>query len=162
MAQKQRMYVEGVKQGKFPGGSIRKGWEGASETFGFDYLVEAPFDANLGTHSGKRRHKPVLIRKEVDKASPMFLTALCNNETIKTVKIDFFRPSKDGKETNHYTVLLTNAAVVSMRTFLGMDATHSETRDTFEQEEIQFSFAQIDITWQEGGITMHDAWADVV
>jgi len=162
MAQKFRIKSEGVKQGPFKGGSPRKGWEDCSECFGFDYEVNAPFDANHGQYSGKRRHQPVTIRKEVDKASPLYLTALCNNETMKTIKIDFFRPSKDGKETNYYSIVLTNAAVVGVRTFTAQDSTHSEGRDTFDQEEIKFAFQKIDVTFNDGGISMSDDWQAIV
>jgi len=162
MAIKFQINAKGVKQGAFKGGSLRKGWTDASEGFGLDYKVEAPFDANRGHYSGKRRWQPLLLRKEVDAASPQYITAVTTNETLSTVTIKFWNVTADGKENNHYTIVLTNAAVVGVRTFFGQDATHSEGRDTFEQEEISLAFQAIDVTWTKGGITVHDAWDEPV
>jgi type VI secretion system Hcp family effector len=162
MAQKFSISTEGVKQGKFKGGSSRKGWEGASECLHFHEEVKVPYDTNRGHSTGKRIWETLEIIKEVDPASPLYLTACCTNETIKSAVLKFWRPSKDGKETNHYTITLTNAAVVSVEQWFGNDAAHTEERDTFEKEKIKFSFQQIDIVWTDGGKSFSDAWDTVV
>jgi len=101
--------TEGTKQGQFKGGSPRKGWEDASEVFGFDYKVEAPLDANQGMASGKRQHSPITVRKEVDSASPKLLQALCTNEAFKEVHIHYWC----GRQ--RHILKLTNATISSIK-----------------------------------------------
>jgi type VI secretion system Hcp family effector len=89
--------VEGAKQGKITGGSRHqgKGWRDASECFGFDYTVEAPFDSNSVSLSGKRQHSPVVVRKKKDLASPKLALAWKMNEILQDVKIYLRRGEKE-------------------------------------------------------------------
>lgn len=66
---------------------------------GFDFPVSTPTDTPTGHTSGKRQHKPVVIRKEVDAASPLIFQALVTNETFTTATIDF-GPGRIIKLTN--------------------------------------------------------------
>jgi len=40
------------------------------------YQVQAPPDPSSGAMTGRRRHEPITITKEIDKASPKLMTAL--------------------------------------------------------------------------------------
>jgi hypothetical protein len=44
--------------------------ENKPSVISFEYNVKAPRDVATGQASGKRQHKPILIRKEIDKATP--------------------------------------------------------------------------------------------
>jgi type VI secretion system secreted protein Hcp len=158
MAQIFRIAATGKKQGQFKGGSTRKGWENTTELHGFEYLATNAADANRGTYGSNRRHEPVVVVGQIDKATPQYWIALTTTETLTTVKIDFFRPSPDGKITNFYTIQLTNAAVVGVRHFTEKESTHAEEHDILEQVEIKFAFQKIDVTWIDGGITGTDDW----
>jgi type VI secretion system secreted protein Hcp len=70
MAHLAYMTLQGQKQGEIKGGVTQKGREGWIALLAFDYGIETPFDAASGRPSGKRQHKPVVIRKEIDEASP--------------------------------------------------------------------------------------------
>src|SRR5580692_10785795 len=65
---------KGKKQGQFKGETAGKGGrekDGWFELQSFDMGAESPVDAGKGASSGKREHNPVVIRKEVDGASPL-------------------------------------------------------------------------------------------
>jgi type VI secretion system secreted protein Hcp len=159
MAQISRMTTKGMKTGAFKGGSTRKGWENTTEFHGFDYVVSTAFDANRGSSSGKRRHDPVTVVAQIDKATPLYWNSLVTNEVLTTVKLDFFKPKPGGSsEENYYTVTLTNATITSCRQFTEKESTHSESTDTYEQFEVKFAFQKIDVTWLDGGITGSDDW----
>jgi type VI secretion system Hcp family effector len=104
--------VEGAKQGKITGGSHHqgKGWRDASECVAFDYPVQAPFDSNSGSLSGKRQHLPVVVRKKKDLASPKLAHAWTMNEILKDVKIYLRRGEKE-----RHVIKLTNAVIANIR-----------------------------------------------
>src|ERR1700722_16888237 len=159
MAQISRMTTKGMKTGAFKGGSPRKGWENTTEVHGFDYGVTAASDANRGTSSTTRQPQPVTVVAQIDKATPLYWNSLVTNEVLNSVKIDFFKPKPGGSsEENYYTVLLTNATIVSVRQFTEKDSTHTDSTDTYEQFEVKFAFQNMDVTWLDGGITASDDW----
>jgi type VI secretion system Hcp family effector len=62
-------------------------------------------------------------------------------------------------ETPYYTVTLVNAQIAKIRSYHPpATGTHSESRDTYEQEELSFSFQKIEFTWTGGGTTAQDDW----
>jgi type VI secretion system secreted protein Hcp len=81
------------------------------EYHSFNLGVISPRDAASGLPSGKRTHKPIVIVREVDEASPLLWQALCTNEGFQSAKLSFLRPSASGKETVYHTIVLTNGAI---------------------------------------------------
>jgi type VI secretion system Hcp family effector len=81
------------------------------------HLYLASYDANHGSYSGKRQHKPITIRKEVDAASPLYLNAACNNETIKAVTISFSKPGQNGNGTSSQRITLIDVEVLEVLHF---------------------------------------------
>jgi type VI secretion system secreted protein Hcp len=159
MAVNAYMSFTGQKQGVFKGNIKSKGSHaGKSIVFGLSYGVQAPRDIATGMASGKRRHQPITIRKEVDAASPQLLRALVNNETLNA-KLEIFKAGNGSLKPN-YILELTGGHINSIKDVApaAKGSTHSEGRDTYEQEEISFTFQMIDVTWNDGGITMHDDW----
>ena len=104
---------EGTKQGKFHSETLQghSKFEG-SRILNFEFPVE--WLGGGGVHSGhatgKRQWGPIKIVKEWGAASPQLLGALASHESLK-VKLQFTKPSQDGKETVYYTIQLTNALI---------------------------------------------------
>jgi type VI secretion system secreted protein Hcp len=102
-------------QGKITGSSTKH--EGSLDTpegiecHSFNYAVISPRDAASGLPSGKRTHKPIVVTREVDEASPLLWQALCTNEGFEVAKLSFLEPSGSGKETIHQTITLTNGTI---------------------------------------------------
>ncbi|WP_422766527.1 type VI secretion system tube protein TssD [Pseudomonas aeruginosa] len=52
---------------------------------------------------GQRVHKPVVITKVFDKASPLLLAALTSGERLTKVEIQWYRTSAAGTQEHYYT-----------------------------------------------------------
>ena len=102
--------AHGQKQGDIKGGATEKGREGSIPLISVAYEVDAPFDSATGQASGKRVHKPIMIVKVIDQASPRLLQALVTNEVLTSVKIEFWRPVPEAAAP-YFSIMLTNAAL---------------------------------------------------
>ena len=110
----------GTKQGTIKGGSPRRhGW---TEVFSISFGEQTPLDAGTGQLTGKRQHKPVVIVKQRDQATPLLLQACVTNEVLDSVSLSFARPNSDGKEEVYQTIELTNGAIVGYKTTQGSGA----------------------------------------
>jgi type VI secretion system secreted protein Hcp len=163
MALKAYASFKGVKQGTFKGGGRSKGLQSGKTVltgawFGFSFGVHAPKDSIVYLPGGKRRHQSITIRKEADAASPQLSAAFTSNEPLDC-KIELFK-ADGGRLTPNYVAELSGGVISSIKRVPPSTTgqTHSEGQNTFEQEEISFSFQMIDITWNDGRITTHDDW----
>jgi len=109
MAYSSYFQIQGSKQGKLRGSSQKS--HSSIEVNGFDFNVSAPRDVNTGQASGKRSHKPVVIYKEVDSASPSLFQAAATNESLSQVSIQLTQTGADGKEHIYDTVVLSNGVI---------------------------------------------------
>jgi type VI secretion system secreted protein Hcp len=148
-AEKYYLRIEGLKQGPFKGGVARNGsrW---IEIIAFSAGAESPRDAASGQASGKRQHKPIVITKEIDEASPQLLQAVTTNELLKEVVIQSVRPDPKGKGQVYQTITLTNAAIAKVKGVSG--------KNKNEEERFQFTFQKIEVTDVQGKKTATDDW----
>jgi type VI secretion system secreted protein Hcp len=136
--------IEGTKQGKFKGESIRDKHKDKLEGLAFEWKVQSPRDIATGQASGKRQHLPIKVTKEWGAASPQIFHALCTNEVLKSVLFEFVRTTAEGAEEIHHTIKLTNATVSELHPYIGM-AKHEERTDVHELEEVSFTYQKIEI-----------------
>jgi type VI secretion system secreted protein Hcp len=139
------MTARGARQGDIRGGVTQRGREGAMQCTSFQSEIQVPADAATGAPSARRQIAPIKCIKRLDRASPLLLNALINNEALTNVTFRFTQASNDGIDTVVYTVTLTNANVAGFRQFL--DATG------VAQEELTFSYQQATATFEQGGVT---------
>lgn len=142
--------LTGETQGDIEGSLVTVGHEGQIEVLATTHSVISPRDAASGLPTGKRQHKPITITKPIDKSTPLLYNVLVNNENIVSWKLDFYAPSKTGKEVNFYTVELVNAAIAGI--------TQQTTANGMATERVSFAYQKIIWTWNEGGITAEDDW----
>ncbi len=111
--------MTGTKQGKIKGSSTKKegdlDFSQGVECHGFSYSVTMPFGSQSGLSTGKRRHIPITITREIDSASPKLLQALVTNEVFKTAKLHFNRMLSGGKSLPFRSIELINGAIVDIR-----------------------------------------------
>lgn len=157
MALNAYLKLKGETTGDIKGSVTQAGREDSIMVIGFDHEVESPRDSASGLPTGKRRHKPITITKEVDKSSPLLYTLLVNNENITEWELQFWTPSKTGKEEQHYTVALTNASISAIRSEM-LNNKYPENMQHKEREHISFTYQKISWTWNDGGITAEDDW----
>lgn len=157
MAESIYMSVKAQKQGDIKSEVTTKGREGLIECVACETAMQSPRDQYSGAPTGKRQHKPFIVRKRVDKTSPLLSGALVTNETLTTVKLQFYRPKGDGTSDQFFTIELTNAALSKQKIYLPftLDPTLANLPAL---EELEFVFQKIVWTYTQGGITASDDW----
>jgi type VI secretion system secreted protein Hcp len=162
MALNAYLRLEGEKSGKIEGSVTQKGREGRIMVFALSHDVASPIDPDSGQAAGKRRHTPLVVTKELDRASVPLHQAQTTNERFKTWELDFFSPrrtggSAAGVEVQHFTIELTGASISSFATRMPNNKDPELTKlETYE--EIAFAYEAIEWTWKDGGLTAKDEW----
>ena len=154
--------IVGQKSGHIDGSITQKGREKKIGVIAVSHSIESPRDPQSGLPTGQRMHKPFVITKELDMATPLLYNMLCTNENLSKVTIYFYTPQIKagvgvGTEVQHYTVELVNANIASI------DFTMANIRDPdlvkfAEYEEIALTYQKITWTWNDGGKTAQDDW----
>jgi len=157
MALNAYLKIVGEKQGAILGSVTQKGREGSIQIISALHEIVGPRDPASGRPTGKRIHKPFVVTKPVDRASPLLYSVLCNNENVRSFELQFYTPDKTGIEKQHYTVRLENANISGIQ--LRMPSTRGAfTAQLVEREEVSFTYQKIIWTWNEGGLTAADDW----
>ena len=154
--------IEGAKQGAFKGdadAAARRRAKGRIGGVKFSFETTSPRDVATGQASGKRMHKPIVITKEWDAASPQLFNALVTNEVLKNgaVRVREDRIA-DGQEEIYHTITLTNANVSNVHSYLDLTDTSGDRYDAHELEDVSFVFQKIEIENKEGKTTAADDW----
>lgn len=126
---------------------ISLGRQDSIECVCFDQLVQT---------IGKRQYQPLLIRKRIDKSSPLLFKALCENAVIEASFL-FYRPNPtgDGTTEQFYTVEIKKGRIASIRNYLP-DTLSSATEKFPALEEVTFVFQTISWTYTDGGVVYED------
>ena len=161
MASNAYLILKGQKTGPFNGGGTQKGHENSILVHSFNEEILVPLDATTGLPTGKREHEPLVIVKELDKASPLLWNALVTNENLTSAVLEFFATSPTGIEQMIYTITLTNASICSMRQFMA-DNEIPANAPLPVREEISFTYQKITWTWVQGNIAASDDWESPV
>jgi type VI secretion system secreted protein Hcp len=127
----------------------------------FEEQVRTGKEAGSGHATGRRQHEDVLIRKRIDKSSPLLCKALVKNERVTEAKFQFFRPSPmgDGTTQQFYTITLEGGHITGYR-ILSPDVTIPNATALPPLEEIRFSFDRIKWNYTDGGVEHEDTWSD--
>lgn len=157
MALNAYLRLTGETQGKIDGSVNQRGKRGSMMVIGFGHEVVSPRDAASGLPAGKRQHKPLTITKEIDKASPLLMQALVTNENLTEVSIQFWQPSKTGKEIMHFVITLTNASISGIRQEM-LNNKYPENMQHKEREHISFCYQKIEWVHVKSGTASEDDW----
>lgn len=95
----------------------------------------------------KSKHKPIVITKEFDLASPALQTALKVGTTFEHVRLQFWRmPPGGGREEAYYTIRMSEVKVVDIQ--LDMPNNRRPENDLLpELEHVSFSYTGISYTF---------------
>jgi len=155
--------IEGTKQGKFKGESVREKHKDKIAGLSYNHEINSPRDISSGQAAGKRQHMAVKITKEWGPSTPQIFQALTTNEVLKSVLFEFVKTTPEGEETIYHTVKLVNATVAKVRqvTGKGESAESSKTVatfDTHELEEVSFTYQRIEVENKPGKTMAFDDW----
>lgn len=157
MALNAYLKIVAQRQGPIVGSVTQKGREGTLQVIAVLHEIVSPRAPGSGRPTGKRTHKPLVVTKVLDRASPLLYNILTSNENISSFELQFFTPDKAGIEKQHFTIRLTNAHISSIN--FRMPSTRSKFGMQMpEREEIAFTYQKINWTWNEGGISADDDW----
>jgi len=125
----------------------------------YEQKVLTAREAGSGMATGRRQYEPLLIRKRIDKASPLLFKALVQNQSVDAV-FKFFRPSPtgDGTTQQFYTVAIKGGRVATLKQF-NPDTIVPATSTEPPMEEVSFVFHTITMTFTDGGISHEDTWS---
>ncbi|UVM55143.1 Hcp family type VI secretion system effector [Pseudomonas sp. B21-012] len=111
--------------------------------------------SNLG-NTQNATHRPIVISKNIDKASPLLAQALANREELKCL-INFFRISSSGHHEKYYTIELRGGMVVDLR----IDVPHAVLQhDMNAQAHLAIRYRDIFWTHHLAGTSGHAFWGD--
>jgi type VI secretion system secreted protein Hcp len=134
------------------------GRQNAIECLYYRQGVATPRAAGSGMATGRRTYEPLVIRKRVDKSSPLLARALTQNQVVDGV-FKFFRsnPAGDGTTQHYYTTEISQGRIVAITQFVGDGAGPGELANP-PLEEVALVFNQITWTSEIGGLTHTDSW----
>ncbi len=151
------MKLTGANQGAIDGDCQQKGREKTILIYALDHSVETPVDSHTGQATGKRMHKPLIITKHIDTATPKLQQACSTSETMTDVEIDFYQINQKGQEEHYFTIKLTNAVIVKTRLYKPMTFV-PDNKPFHDMEEVHFNYQKIIWTYNDGGIEAEDDW----
>jgi len=137
---------------------VSEGRENSIECTYFESEAMTAREVQSGLATGRRQHKPLVIRKAIDKASPLIAKALTKNSKLEG-EFKFYRPnpSGDGTTQQFFTVKITNGRVAVQK--LTNEWTRpGDAHASPPQEEVHFVFQDITWTFVDGGIEHQDSW----
>ena len=137
---------------------VSLGREGSIECVYYEQGVITAREAGSGLATGRRQYQPLLIRKRIDKSTPLLMKALCENQVIEAT-FKFFRPNPtgDGTTEQFYTIAIKKGRINSVKQHVP-DSFVPTSTNLPAMEEITFVFHTIDWTITNGGVTHEDTW----
>lgn len=143
-----------MKYDGIDGESEDAGHEQWIDILAIDYSLIQPRDHASGMASGKRQHKPLTITKPVDKATPLLMKAIGNNEIGKKVTIELVRiDPKSQREETYFRIELEDVRITSVSVSGGGSADEPPT------EEVAFYYSKITWTYLPEGIDYTEDWS---
>ncbi len=151
--------ITGEFQGVIEGSCDIEEREGTILVQAFDHAVEVPTDQR-GVAAGRRVHRPMMISKEIDKSTPMLYQALCEEENLTEVRLDWYRIDSMGTEELYFSIILENARIMRIHPWVPnvLDRRNEGLR---HMEDVFFSYEKITWIWEPDGIEYEDAWGQM-
>ena len=134
------------------------GRENSIECVYYQQSVRTAREAGSGMATGRRSYDPLVIRKRIDKSSPLIFKALADNQVVEGI-FKFFRPNPtgDGTTEQFYTVGFKNGRVASVKNVVP-DCLDPVSTNAPPLEEVSFVFHTINWTYTNGGVEHEDTW----
>lgn len=124
----------------------------------FESEVQTAREAGSGMATGRRQYLPIVLRKRIDKSSPLLAKGLTENQQADGI-IKFFRPapSGDGTTQQFYTIAFKQGRIASLKVW-NPDTIEPATATMPAMEEVSFVFHTISWTFVDGGVEHVDTW----
>jgi type VI secretion system secreted protein Hcp len=134
--------------GKIKGSVTQKGREGKIRVYAVDHKIEAMADGASGFPGKTVMPGALVATKSVDLASAPLQQALQENTVFGSVNLEMCRmPPTGGMEENHYTIVMTDVQVKSIRTYMRFNKPADDSLIP-EIEEVALSYKAISFTYK--------------
>lgn len=153
MALAATLRIRAQQQGSIRGSLTQKGREGLIAVLESSHEVAVSSDPVTGLANGRAQHRPFVVVKEIDQATPALYQAMLNRELLTEFELHYWvrgsaRAGRAGSETMRYRVRLTNAHIESMR-FVQADVLDPALEAFPEAEELSVSYQHIEWAWTD-------------
>jgi type VI secretion system secreted protein Hcp len=147
--------LTGKSQGKINGSCDMAGREDSIFVHAMNQRTFIPHNPQDGLPTGKRKHAPITIIKEVDGSTPSLYQALVTGEQFSNVIFKFYRISPQGNQEHYYTLTLEDAVIISVsskkpKTFLRQYESFGSL------EMVSFCYSKITANYEPDGIEAED------
>ncbi|MNF73232.1 MULTISPECIES: Hcp family type VI secretion system effector [unclassified Pseudomonas] len=95
-----------------------------------------------GSGAGRRMHKPLIVTKAIDKATPLINNALCSGELLKICRVEWYRSSAQGIQEHFYTMELEDAVIIGAEVLMP-HCQDPGTAHLTQVEKVHFSYRRI-------------------
>ena len=128
------------------------GREDSIECVSFNSGVTTARESASNLATGRRQYEPIAIRKRIDKASPLLIKALVENQQVEGA-FKFYRPNPtgDGTTEQFFTVAIKGGRVFSQKQLILNTLDPAQASEP-PLEEVGFVFHTINWTYTNGGI----------
>jgi type VI secretion system secreted protein Hcp len=114
--------------------------------------------SGTGMATGRRNYSPIVIRKRVDRATPLLAQALVQNQVAEGT-FRFHRLASDGTEEHFFTIAFREGRVASQSTYSPDNvSTSGQAHGAPFLEEVSFAFRRIRWTYVPDSIEFEDSW----
>ncbi len=119
-----------------------------------NHKVYIPHDKSTGRFSGSRVHNPVILIKELDKATPSLYKACAEGERLDELVVNWYK-TVDGKDVLYFKTKLRQVRVVSVEDIC--PNTKDPTQDSKQHlEKLELAYTQIEWEFVDGGFKYTD------
>jgi type VI secretion system secreted protein Hcp len=129
--------VTSRRQGAVRGEAQVPGHADEINVIGWRWGMTAPSSALSASTTGRRVHQALLVEKHIDRSSVPLMTALCNNDVLRTVKLAL-RKAGTGQD-DYFEMELSDVRVI------GLDMEAAQDGSLFET--VKFTYQRISLTY---------------
>ncbi len=151
------LFLEGESQGTIDGECTIHGNENAIVVHSYYHKLASVIDNETGLPTGDHQHKPLVITKQVDGASPLLLQAWASNEKMTRFSLIFHKINSEGYDDMYYTIDLEDAQIVGITQY--KPTTLLEENDPYgEMEQVSFTYSKIKYIHYVAGTDRETNW----
>lgn len=157
MAVNAYLRLKSETMGDILGSVTEAGREDSIKVIAFDHEVNAILSEDTGRPSGIRQHQPIVITKDIDRATADLHYCWENYDNIVDWQLQFWHSAYDESPVQDFTIHLHNAFVVNIKQEMPNNQ-YPENRELNMREKVAFGYQKIEWVWVPGGFTAKADW----
>jgi type VI secretion system secreted protein Hcp len=132
------------------------GRQNSIECYEFSHQVQVVSSTSGRISTRKRQYQPLMIRKRIDKSSPLLAKLMAENAILEG-EFRFFRPNPTGDGTieQYYSIRFRQGRIAGIH-IRQADLSLEANSLAQPMEEVMISFNTISWTYTNGGVTYED------